>query len=71
MCSFDLDASFDDVVRIKGYHVGGDNAETLHGTLALSNQYFRTPGPATSDVPLEKLGIEGLMLETDAWAVIA
>ncbi len=67
----DLDASFDDVVRIKGYHVGGDNAESMHGTLAVSSRYFRAPGPATSDVPLEKLGIEGLMIETDAWAVIA
>ena len=67
----DLGARLDDVVRVKGYHVGGEHAERLHETLSVSNRYFPSAGPASSDVPLEKLGIEGLMLEMDAWAVVA
>ena len=67
----DLGVTMDDVVKVKGYHVGGESVERLHETLAISSGYFSKPGPVTSDIPLEKLGIEGMVLETDAFAVVS
>ena len=64
-----LGATMDDVVMLKGYHTGGADAARLHETLEVSASYFGDPGPATTDVPLHKLGIEGMSLETDAFAI--
>ena len=64
-----LGATMDDVVMLKGYHTGGADATRLHETLEVSASRFGDPGPATTDVPLQKLGIEGMALETDAFAI--
>ena len=61
--------TLDDVVMLKGYHTGGADAARLQETLEVSASYFGDPGPATTDVPLHKLGIEGMSLETDAFAI--
>jgi enamine deaminase RidA (YjgF/YER057c/UK114 family) len=63
-------ATMDDMVKVSCFYVGHGKPEALHENLAIRSSYFADPGPASTSVPLEKLGFEGIMLEVEGIAVL-
>ena len=62
--------TMDDMVKVSCFYVGHGKPEAAHENLALRSSYFADPGPASTSVPLEKLGFEGIMLEIEGIAVL-
>ena len=63
-------ATMDDMVKISCFYVSNGSPESLHQNLAIRSGYFTGAGPASTSVPLEKLGFEGIMLEIEGIAVL-
>jgi enamine deaminase RidA (YjgF/YER057c/UK114 family) len=62
--------TMDSVVKVNCFYKSGGAPEELHENLAIRSSYFRAPGPATTGIPLEKLGLEGLTIEIEAMAIV-
>ncbi len=43
---------FTDVVKSTSHYVGGNTAEELHDNMSVRNDYYRSPGPASTGVPV-------------------
>jgi enamine deaminase RidA (YjgF/YER057c/UK114 family) len=43
---------FDAVVKASTHYVGGSTAEELHENMAVRNAYYRSPGPASTGLPV-------------------
>jgi enamine deaminase RidA (YjgF/YER057c/UK114 family) len=63
-------ATVDDMLKISCFYVSDGTPESLHANLAIRSGYFTDPAPASTSVPLEKLGFEGIMLEIEGIAAL-
>ena len=67
-------ADFGDVVKQNVYYVVDDESppadEIVRRIDAVQAEYFRAPGPVTTETPVSGLAYEGLLLEIDAFAVV-
>ena len=67
-------ADFADVVKQNVYYVVDDESppadEIVRRIDAVQAEYFRAPGPVTTETPVSGLAYEGLLLEIDAFAVV-
>ena len=67
-------AGFGDVVKQNVYYVVDDESpsagEIVRRIDAVQAEYFRAPGPVTTETPVSGLAYEGLLLEIDAFAVV-
>ena len=67
-------ADFADVVKQNVYYVVDDEGppadEIVRRIDAVQAEYFRAPGPVTTETPVSGLAYEGLLLEIDAFAVV-
>ena len=63
-------ATVDDLLKISCFYVSDGTPESLHANLAIRSGSFADPAPASTSVPLEKLGFEGIMLEIEGIAAI-
>ncbi len=68
----DLGATMDDVVKVNAFYkdVAGATPERLHANLAVRSGRFSKPGPASTGVPLRALGLEGIEIEIEAYAML-
>ena len=68
----DLGATMDDVVKVNAFYkdVSGADPERLHANLAVRSGCFSRPGPVSTGVPLKALGLEGIKIEIEAWAML-
>jgi enamine deaminase RidA (YjgF/YER057c/UK114 family) len=60
--------TLDSVIKVNCFYRSGGTPDELHRNLAIRSSYFREPGPATTGIPLENLGLEGLTIEIEAIA---
>jgi enamine deaminase RidA (YjgF/YER057c/UK114 family) len=69
----EYEAGMDDVVKINCFYKGGADEATLHRNFAVRSACFTEPGPATTGVPLETLGLGagGMEIEIEALAMKA
>src|SRR5205085_3102970 len=51
-------ATMDDMLKITCFYVSDGTPESLHENLTIRSGYFSQPGPASTSVPLERLGFE-------------
>ena len=63
-------ATFEDLIWMKSYHKAGDEPANLHTVLSAGSQFLRGAGPAITALPFPRLGIDPMVLEIDAFAVI-
>jgi enamine deaminase RidA (YjgF/YER057c/UK114 family) len=63
-------ASLDDMLKLTCFYKTKGATEDLHETLATRSGLFGARGPASTTVPLENLGFEGVMLEIEGIAVV-
>jgi enamine deaminase RidA (YjgF/YER057c/UK114 family) len=61
--------TMDAVIKVNCFYKSGGAPEELHRNLTICSSYFREPGPATTGIPLEHLGLEGLTIEIEAMAM--
>ena len=61
-------ATMDDMLKISCFYVSDGKPDSLHRNLTIRSSYFSDPGPASTSVPLERLGFEGIMLEIEGIA---
>ena len=68
----DLGATMDDVVKVNTFYkdAKGADPERLHANLAVRSERFSSPGPVSTGVPLEALGLEGIEIEIEAYAML-
>jgi enamine deaminase RidA (YjgF/YER057c/UK114 family) len=64
-------ASLDDMLKLTCFYKTKGATEDLHDTLATRSGFFGARGPASTTVPLENLGFEGVMLEIEGIAVVS
>ena len=67
----DLGASFDDVLKVTTFYQGSASAEELHKNLSIRSAAFRTPGPATTGIPVPHLVYEHMMIEIEVIAMVS
>lgn len=68
----DLGATMDDVVKVNAFYKDAQGAtpERLHANLAVRSGRFSKPGPVSTGVPLRALGLEGIEIEIEAYAML-
>ena len=69
-CLAEVGAKFDDIVKMNTFFKGGASFEHPIRYFTIRSSYFSDPGPTTTGVPLEKIAIEGLELEIEAYALV-
>jgi enamine deaminase RidA (YjgF/YER057c/UK114 family) len=62
-------ATFDDVVKINSYYVGGDDPAAWRRSVDVCRAFFRSPGPVVTGIPLRWLP-DGLVVKTDVIAML-
>jgi enamine deaminase RidA (YjgF/YER057c/UK114 family) len=62
-------ATMDDLVMTKSFYKSDGTPEALHASLAIRSGYFNDPASATTNVALQTMGLEGLMLEIEGIAI--
>jgi len=67
----DLGACMDDVVKVTTFYQGNASAAELHENLTVRSSAFRTPGPATSGIPVPHLVYQHMMIEIEVIAMIS
>ena len=67
----DLGATMDDIVKVNTFYkdVAGADPARLHTNLAIRSGCFSKPGPVSTGVPLQALGLEGIEIEIEAYAM--
>ena len=67
----DLGATMNDVVKVNTFYkdVTGSDPERLHANHAIRSGCFSPPGPVSTAVPLEALGLEEVEIEIEAYAL--
>ena len=66
----DLGASYNDVVKINRYYVGGGTAVEWEGSALAVASYFEEPGPAATGIPIPALFRNGLMISVEVTALL-
>jgi enamine deaminase RidA (YjgF/YER057c/UK114 family) len=59
----------DDMVKVNTFYRGGASYDELHENLSVRSESFTSPGPTTTRIPLAALGLEGLTIEVEGWAM--
>ena len=70
ICLKEVGAKLDDIVKMNTFFKGGASFEHPIRYFTIRSSYFADPGPTTTGVPLEKIAIEGLELEIEAYAMV-
>lgn len=63
-------AKLDDIVKLNTFFKGGADFDHPIRYFSIRSAYFSDPGPTTTGVPLEKIAIEGMELEIEAYAMV-
>ena len=63
-------AKMEQMVKLTCFYKTQGDATSLHDNLAIRSGYFSGVGPASTSVPLENLGFEGVMLEIEGIALM-
>lgn len=63
-------AKMDDIVKVNTFYKGGASYDQLHKNLAVRSACFKDPGPTTTGIPLEALGMEDIEIEVEAYAIV-
>jgi enamine deaminase RidA (YjgF/YER057c/UK114 family) len=63
-------AGLGDMLKLVCFYKTKGSPEDVHETLAIRSKSFDGAGPASTTVPLENLGFEGVMLEIEGIAVL-
>ncbi len=66
----ELGATLDDVVKVTAFYQGKASADALHRNLLVRSGCYRTPGPATSGIPVPSLVYENMLIEIEVIAVL-
>ena len=61
-------ATFADLVKVNVHYVGGPRPEDLHRNLAVRSRFYAPPGPASTGVPVPRLGPPGALILVEAIA---
>ena len=61
--------TMDDMVKVNTFYRGGASFDELHENLSVRSASFSDPGPTTTGIPLAALGLEGLTIEVEGWAM--
>ena len=70
VCLQAVGARLDDIVKMNTFFKGGADFDHPIRYFRIRSGYFSDPGPTTTGVPLEKIAIEGLELEIEAYALV-
>ena len=62
-------AKMDDAVKVITFYKGGASYDHLHENLSIRSAAFSDPGPATTGIPLEALGVEKCEIEIEIYAM--
>lgn len=62
-------AGLKDLIKVTCFYKSSGDPADLHANLAIRSGLFGGDGPATTNVPLENLGFEGVVLEVEGIAV--
>ncbi len=69
-CLQAVGAELDDIVKMNTFFKGGADFEHPIRYFRIRSTYFSDPGPTTTGVPLERIALEGLELEIEAYALV-
>ncbi|MEM9473633.1 MAG: Rid family hydrolase [Pseudomonadota bacterium] len=64
-------ASFSDVVKLTAHYTGGASEQELHGNMKVRHGFYKSPGPASTGLPVAGLGNEECRIAIDVTAVSA
>ena len=70
VCLQSVGAGLDDIVKMNTFFKGGADFDHPIRYFRIRSGYFNDPGPTTTGVPLDKIAIEGLELEIEAYALV-
>jgi len=62
-------ASLDDIVKVTTFYQGGSSSDELHKNLMIRSNSYKTPGPATSGIPVPHLVYKNMMIEIEVIAI--
>ncbi len=63
--------SFTDVVKLTAHYTGGASEQELHGNMKVRHSYYKSPGPASTGLPVAGLGNGQCRIAIDVSAVSA
>ena len=63
-------ATLNDVVKVTTYYQGKASAQDLHENLSIRSGSYKTPGPATTGIPVPFLVYEDMLIEIEVIAII-
>jgi len=68
----DLGGTMADIVKVNAFYASpqGADAARFHSSLEVRSGYFSQPGPVSSGIPLKALGLTGLEIEIEAYAML-
>ena len=66
----DLDATMDDVVMVKAYYVGTGQEADWEPSIRVRQEFFGTPMPPSTGIPVPTLTYPGLMTEIEVIAMV-
>ncbi len=66
----ELDATFDDVVKVTTFYQGNASADALHENLIIRSNSYTAPGPATNGIPVPNLVYERMVIEIEVIAIL-
>lgn len=66
----DAGVSFRDVRKATTYYVAGSSADELHDNMSVRNRYYTKPGPASTGLPVEGLGVSGAKVSISLFGVM-
>lgn len=69
-CLHAVGAKLDDIVKVNTFFKGGADFDHPVRYFTIRSAYFSDPGPTTTGVPVEKIALEGLEIEIEAYALV-
>ena len=63
--------SFDAVCKATTHYVGSSTADDLHDNMKVRNAYYRSPGPASTGLPVSAFPFSSSKIAVDVLGVIA
>ncbi|WP_373503297.1 Rid family hydrolase [Aestuariivirga sp.] len=65
----ELGANYDDICKLTTVYAGPPGLDALQENLRIRSAFFKTPGPATTDIALPVLAYPGMIIEIDTFAM--
>ncbi len=69
-CLHKVGAKLDDIVKVNTFFKGAADFDQPIRYFTIRSSYFSDPGPTTTGVPVGKIGLEGLEIEIEAYALV-